>query len=62
VRGDEEEAVPSEPGAWPEFYAGVERWLRSAADPPVDPGDAVRVLEVIEAARRSAAGGSTQEL
>lgn len=62
VRGDEQEPVPSEPGAWPEFYAGVERWLRDGGDPPVDPADAVRVLEVVEAARRSAAAGSTQEL
>jgi scyllo-inositol 2-dehydrogenase (NADP+) len=56
VRGDSEEPVPSEPGAWPAFYAGVERWLSSGGDPPVDPADAVRVLEVIEAARAVAAG------
>jgi predicted dehydrogenase len=62
VRGDELEPVPSEPGAWPAFYAGVERWLRSGGDPPVDPWDAVRVLEVIEAARRSAAAGTTVAL
>jgi scyllo-inositol 2-dehydrogenase (NADP+) len=55
VRGDEQEPVPSEPGAWPEFYAGVARWLRGDAPPPVAAADAVRVLEVIEAARRSAA-------
>jgi scyllo-inositol 2-dehydrogenase (NADP+) len=51
LRGDEEEAVPSEPGAWPEFYAGVERALRSGEPPPVDPRDAVEALEVIELAR-----------
>jgi predicted dehydrogenase len=55
VRGDDFEPVISEPGAWPEFYRGVARWLRDGGDPPVDPWDAVRVLEVIEAARRSAA-------
>jgi predicted dehydrogenase len=55
VRGDEPEPVPSERGAWPRFYAGVERWLRAGGEPPVDPMDAVRVLELIEAARRSAA-------
>jgi predicted dehydrogenase len=59
VRGDEQEAVPSEPGAWPEFYAAVERWLRDGGPPPVDPEDAVRTLEVIEAARRSAATQTT---
>jgi predicted dehydrogenase len=55
VRGDEEEPVPSEPGAWPAFYSGVERWLRCGGEPPVDPADAVRVLEVVEAARGSVA-------
>jgi predicted dehydrogenase len=60
VRGDEAELVQSERGAWPAFYAGVERWLRSGGEPPVDPADAVRVLEVVEAARRSAATGATQ--
>jgi predicted dehydrogenase len=62
VRGEEQEPVASEPGAWPEFYAGVERWLREGAAPPVDPADAVRVLEVVEAARRSAAEGCATEL
>jgi predicted dehydrogenase len=62
VRGDEAEPVPSEPGAWPEFYRGVERWLREGGSPPVDPWDAVRVLEVIEAARRSAASGGIAEI
>jgi predicted dehydrogenase len=51
VRGDEEEPVASEPGDWPAFYRGVERWLREGGAPPVDPEDAVRVLEVIDAAR-----------
>jgi scyllo-inositol 2-dehydrogenase (NADP+) len=62
VTGEESAPVPSEPGAWPAFYAGVERWLREGGDPPVDPRDAVRVLEVIEAARRSAAARSVVEL
>ena len=29
VKGDESEAVPSEPGAWPAFYAELERALRA---------------------------------
>ncbi|MEA2441093.1 MAG: hypothetical protein QOH76_2517 [Thermoleophilaceae bacterium] len=62
VRGEEVEAVASEPGAWPEFYRGVERWLREGGPPPVDPWDAVRVLEVIEAAWRSKATGSDTPL
>lgn len=55
--GDHE--VPTEPGAYSAFYAGVARALRTGAPPPVDPADAVRVLRVIEAARRSAAEGRT---
>jgi scyllo-inositol 2-dehydrogenase (NADP+) len=51
ARGDESEPVPSERGAWPEFYAGVERALRSGSPPPVDPRDAVATLEILERAR-----------
>ena len=51
VRGDEEEGVPSERGAWPEFYAGIARALREGGPPPVDARDAVETLEVIEGAR-----------
>ncbi|MBR9989166.1 MAG: oxidoreductase, partial [Gemmatimonadetes bacterium] len=55
--GDEIRRVQTEPGAWPLFYAGVVRTLREGAPPPVDPRDAVAVLEVIEAAFASAATG-----
>jgi scyllo-inositol 2-dehydrogenase (NADP+) len=51
VRGDESEPVPSERGDWPAFYAGVEASLRAGAPPPVDPRDAVTVLELLEGAR-----------
>lgn len=44
-------AVEAERGDYPAFYAGVARHLRGAGPVPVDPGDAVRVLEVIDAAR-----------
>ncbi|HWF64350.1 MAG TPA: Gfo/Idh/MocA family oxidoreductase [Rhizomicrobium sp.] len=47
--------VKSEPGAYQKFYEGMVRCLRDGAPPPVDPQDAVRGLEIIEAARRSAA-------
>jgi predicted dehydrogenase len=57
VRGEQSEPVPSEPGAWPEFYAALGSALRDGGPPPVDPGDAIAVLDVIDAARRSAAGG-----
>lgn len=55
VRGEESDPVPSEPGAWPVFYAELERALRTGGPPPVDPADAIAVLEVIDAARRVAA-------
>jgi len=51
VRGDESEPVRSERGAWPEFYAGVQRALRAGEPLPVDPRDAVATLEVLERAR-----------
>jgi len=47
--------VRSEPGAYQRFYAGVAAALRDGAPPPVDPQDAVRGLEIIEAAQQSAA-------
>lgn len=46
--------VPTERGAYHEFYAGVARSLATGAEPPVDPAKAVAVIEVIEHARRSA--------
>jgi len=55
VRGDEWEPVVSERGRWPAFYEGVVRSLRDGAPPPVDPTDVVVTLEVLDAARRSAA-------
>ena len=61
VQGEESEAVPSEPGAWPAFYTELERALREGGPPPVDPADAVATLEVIDAARRSAAQAAAAE-
>jgi predicted dehydrogenase len=49
------EAVASERGDWPRFYIELERALREGSPPPVDPSDAVTGLEVLDAARRSAA-------
>src|SRR4051795_3959011 len=63
VRGKHEAPVESERGDWPAFYRGVERWLHERGEPPpVDPRDAVRVLEVIEAAHRSASASSVTAL
>ncbi|GAA4559427.1 Gfo/Idh/MocA family oxidoreductase [Planotetraspora kaengkrachanensis] len=52
-------AVPTEPGAYPEFYAGVAACLLEGAPPPVAPDSAAETVAVLEAATRSAATGST---
>ena len=43
------------PGSYGSFYAGVAESLRDSVPPPVDPRDAVAVLEVLDAARAEAA-------
>lgn len=53
--GSEVRPVPTQPGAWQRFYEGVARAVQGEGPPPVDPADAVTALEVLEAARRSAA-------
>ncbi|HEX2211652.1 MAG TPA: Gfo/Idh/MocA family oxidoreductase [Longimicrobium sp.] len=53
--GEDWTPVRTEPGDWPAYYAGIAAALRKGGPPPVDPGDAVAGLRVIEAARRSAA-------
>jgi scyllo-inositol 2-dehydrogenase (NADP+) len=55
--GDDVAAVPTEPGDYGRFYAGVVAWMRHDAPPPVAPTDALRTLETIDFARRSAALG-----
>jgi predicted dehydrogenase len=50
--------VPTVPGDYPAFYAGMARTLREGTPPPVDPNEAVAVLEVIEEARAAAGGAS----
>ena len=60
--GDELRPVPTEPGSYQRFYEGVVASIREGSLPPVPPADAVAVLEVIEAARRSHAEGQTVAL
>ncbi|HYH78982.1 MAG TPA: Gfo/Idh/MocA family oxidoreductase [Longimicrobium sp.] len=52
--GDDWTRVPTEPGAYPAYYAAIAAALRDGTPPPVDPADAIAALEIIEAARRSA--------
>jgi predicted dehydrogenase len=54
VAGDAEEAVPTERGAYEAFYASLVAAVRDGAPPPVSAEDGVRVVEILEAARRSA--------
>jgi predicted dehydrogenase len=53
--GATQRAIPSVPGAYQDFYAGMVRALRGGAPLPVDPLDAVAGLAIIEAAQRSSA-------
>lgn len=54
--------VPTEPGAYGEFYAAVRDSLRDGSPPPVTMEEAIAVLDVIEAARRSGREGSAIRL
>lgn len=62
VRGEEAEPVRRADGGWGDFYAGVADMLRDGAPPPVDPLEAVAVLEILDAARRSARDGTVVTL
>lgn len=55
IAGDRSVPLIGPPGDWPRFYALVRDALRGEGPLPVDPADAVDVLRVLEAARRSAA-------
>jgi predicted dehydrogenase len=54
ITEERSEAIASERGDWPCFYIGLERALREGSEAPVDPWEAVRGLDVLDAARRSA--------
>jgi predicted dehydrogenase len=51
--------IRTEPGRYEAFYAGLVAALRDGAPLPVDPAQSVAVLELLEAARRSAARRET---
>lgn len=59
---DAPRTVPSLPGDYPAFYAGVETALREGTAPPVTALEAAAALDVIEAAHRSAGTGATVSL
>jgi scyllo-inositol 2-dehydrogenase (NADP+) len=60
--GDRLRRVRTLPGDYRLFYKGVVDAMRRGAPPPVDPVAAIAVLEVIEAARRSAGTGAKVRL
>jgi predicted dehydrogenase len=55
VDADGERSIDQVPGNYGAFYAGVRDAIVDGAPPPVDPHDGLRTLELIAAARRSAA-------
>jgi len=58
-RGATGATVRSERGRWDTFYPAVAAAVRGEAPMPVDPWDAVRNMDVLDAARTSAATGET---
>jgi predicted dehydrogenase len=56
--GERTTPVAMETGRWRDFYAGVVAAIREDGPPPVSAGEAVRVLELLDAARQSAATGT----
>ena len=61
-RGGAGEPVRSERGRWDEYYPAFARAVRGEGAVPVDPWDAVRTMDVLDAARISAATGETVDL
>jgi predicted dehydrogenase len=62
VTAGEGKPVPTLPGDYPAYYAGIESALRTGAPVPVDVADAIAGLKVLEAARLSSAEGRTVTL
>jgi predicted dehydrogenase len=54
--GDHLDSFPTVPGAYETFYAMLAAALDGRGPVPVDPWDAVRVIEILEAARLAASG------
>ena len=62
VDADGEREQPLEAGDYRGFYEGVRDWLAGDGPVPVDPRDSVAGLEILEAARKSAAQNEVVEL
>jgi scyllo-inositol 2-dehydrogenase (NADP+) len=57
-----ESRVPLVPGSWPVFYAGVEAALSDGAPDPVELGDVIANLRVLDAAREASDSGRVVRL
>jgi predicted dehydrogenase len=62
VRGEEAEPVRRAPGQPVDFYVGVRQAMLTGGPPPVPTDEAVAVIEVLDAARRSAAANAVVAL
>jgi predicted dehydrogenase len=58
TRGRDRRPVDAAPGGHADFYRALGPWLAGRAPAPVDPADAVRTAEVLDAARESARRGT----
>lgn len=52
IAGKDLRPIPTEPGNYPAFYAGVAAAILDGAPPPVDPRSSLAVLAIIEEAHR----------
>ena len=55
--GEDSRRIPSERGRWDTYYPAVARAVTGDGLPPVDPRDAIATAMVLDAARKSSAGG-----
>ena len=62
VGAEGERRVRLERGAYQEFYVRVRDWLAADGPVPVDPADSLAGLRILEAARRSAANRTVEEI
>lgn len=62
THGRDRDAVPAADGGHADFYRALAPWLAGDAPAPVDPADAVRTAEVLDAARVSAREGRRVQL
>ena len=53
--------VPTRPGAYQDYYRGIRDAIRNGTPPPVTIDQAIEVMAVLEAARRSAVEGVTMQ-